>query len=246
MYVISALVLSLVSINVKAQITRIDTTRNNRVVLKSSQFKTHRLFMYTLGLKVYGLEEFPKIFNQVESNELRPLPLSGLFFKINDNQISYRLSANFYSKDVSFRNECQDCEEANGDLTDFSAKIGFEKNFLYGPVQPYVAFDIGYRRNSFDGNVRDAANLIYTEPYDVTSLKNGLHLGTGLGIKFNPINHLTIAVESGIGSLYSYEKQERVYQGPNRTRTFNEYKKWEFLLQPVSMVSFQYNFGVTY
>ncbi|MFD2164367.1 hypothetical protein ACFSJU_18315 [Paradesertivirga mongoliensis] len=234
------------SITAAAQITRIDTVTATDVNLKPSQFRTQRLYMYTIGLKVYSLEEFPKILNQTNPNDLQNTVLNGLFVKLNDNQISYRLSANYYRKNISFKNECEDCEEANGRLKDFSTRIGFEKNFIYGAVQPYLAFDIGYRRNSFKGDVKNASSLDYTNPYEVSTLKNGFSMSPNFGLKVSPISHITIAVETGITLLYSYEKQERVYNDAGRTRTFSQFNKWEFLLRPVSMLSLQYNFGFTY
>jgi len=233
------------SLTLQAQITRIDTITNSK---KStfSKITSPRLYTYTIGLKVFSLEEFPKILNQINSNEFVSAPLRGAFIKINDNQISYRLSADFYSDNITFNNECEDCEVATGKVKDFSGKIGFEKNFIYGMLQPYLAFDIGYRRNSFDGKVESGTIPNYTNPYNVTSLKNGFLMSPNFGLKFNPINHFTIGIETGLSLLYSYEKQERVYQDANSTRTFNDYKKWEFLLKPLSAVSIQYNFGIMY
>lgn len=238
--------LLLSSLNIQAQTIRIDTITNSRKSQKYATMTSPRLYTYTIGLNAFSLEEFPKIFNQTNTNDFISTPLRGAFVKINDNQISYRLSASFYSDDITFRNECEDCEVATGKLKDFSAKIGFEKNFIYGILQPYLAFDIGYRRNSFNGAVESGTIQNYTNPYHATSLKNGLSMSPNFGLKFNPINHFTIGVETGIGLLYSYEKQERVYQDANNTRTFNDYKKWEFLLKPVSAISIQYNFGVMY
>ena len=235
-----------VSFSVNAQIRRIDTIATEDINLKPLQSTGQRIYMYTIAFKAFSLEEFPKILNQVNSDEYLSSFGSGLLLKLNDNQISYRIAGNFYSKDITFKNECEECEEANGQMKDFSTRIGFEKNFVYGAVQPYLAFDVGYRRNSFEGEVKNATALNYTNPYTVNTLKNGLLMSPNLGFKINPVSHFTLALEAGMGLLYSYEKQERVYQDMNRTRTFNEFRKWEFLLRPVSMVSLQYNFGLVY
>jgi hypothetical protein len=236
-----------ITIASQAQIRRIDTAN----VSESPRFKpvnteSPRQYMYSVGLKVYSIEEFPKILNQIDESRLFRPVLTGIFVKINDNQISYRLSANYYSDDISFKNECEECEAAKGEMKDFSTRTGFEKNFIYGKLQPYFAFDIGYRRNSFEGNVQNASTINYTNPYDVSTLKNSLSLSPAFGFKVNLIDHFALAIETGIGLLYSYEKQERTYQDANRTRTFNDYKKWEFLLRPISAVSVQYNFGLAY
>ena len=230
----------------QAQIRRIDTVDVSNIKLTSSQSSSQQLFMYSIGVKAFSIEEFPKILNQTNSDRLVNTYMSGVFLKINDNQISYRLSANFYKKDMSFNNECEECERANGKLKDFSTKIGFEKNFVYGIVQPYLAFDLGYRRYGFKGDVKNGTTANYSNPYQVTTLKNGFLMSPGFGVKLNLISHFTLAVETGVGLLYSYEKQERVYNDPDPRRTFDSFKKWEFLLKPVSMATIQYNFGQTF
>lgn len=242
---VTLVLFSIISFNIQAQITRIDTINTTDINLKPSQYATQRLYMYTIGLKLYGLEEFPKILNQVNSNHLVNTPMSGIFVKINDNQISYRLGVNFYTKDISFKNECEECEEATGTVKDFSTKIGFEKNFVYGTLQPYLALDIGYRRNSFKGDVENASSEMYTNPYEAITLKNSFLMSPNFGLKFNPTGHLTLALETGLTVLHSYEKQERI-QKEDRSRFFSQYNKWEFLLKPVSMLSLQYNFGLAY
>ncbi|MBC8052505.1 MAG: hypothetical protein H7Y13_05535 [Sphingobacteriaceae bacterium] len=239
-------VLVVASVSTQAQIIRIDTVDNSNVKIKSSQYKTSRLYMYTIGLKAFSYEEFPKILNQTNANNLVTTVVNGVFVKLNDNQISYRIATNFYKQNITFKNECEDCEEAKGQVKDFSARVGFEKNFVYGMLQPYFAFDIGYRRNAFKGDVANAGTLNYSNPYEVNTLKNGLSLSPNFGLKFTPVSHFTFSIESGIGLLYSYEKQERVSKDINRTRSFSQYNKWEFLLRPVSMATIQYNFGLAY
>jgi hypothetical protein len=226
----------------QAQITRIDTIKSTSINFRPAQHDNQRLFMYTIGIKAYSLEEFPRVLNEVKTNHNVSTLGNGVLLKLNDNQISYRIGANFYSKDISFKNECKECEEANGKLKDFSTRIGFEKNFVYGTIQPYFAFDIGYRRNSFDGNLK---NLTTLATYDVNTLKNGFLMSPNFGLKVSPASHITLALETGIDLLYSYEKQEKT-SNQTQEKTVNQYRKWEFLLKPVSLLSLQYNFGLTY
>lgn len=240
------LLFSIFSLFSQAQITRIDTVSTTEVNLKPSQFKSQRLYLYTVGVKAFSFEEFPKILNQTNSSDYISTIANGIFLKLNDNQISYRIAANYFSKDLSFKNECDECEEANGKMKDFSTRIGFEKNFVYGVLQPYLAFDLGYRRNSFNGEVKNGSIPGYTTPYDVSTLKNGFLMSPNFGLKLNIVSHFSLAIETGIGILHSYEKQEKTYRDMNRTRTFTDYKKWEFLLKPVSMIGLQYNFGLAY
>lgn len=234
------------TLTIKAQVTKIDTVNIQSLRSNTYQFKSHPLYLYTIGLKAFSIEEFPKILNQINSDDFTTTFMNGVLLKINDNQISYRLVGNYYSKNITFKNECEECEEANGKLKDFSATIGFEKNFIYGIIQPYFAFDVGYRRSSFNGEVKNATALNYTDPYAVTTLKNGFLLSPNFGLKVNLLTPLTLVAETGIGFLYNYEKQEKVYRNLSRPPTFQEYKKWEFLLKPVSMLSLQYNLGLTY
>lgn len=234
------------SISSQSQIRRIDTMATDSKAVNYSSYKSPKLYSYTVGLQVFSIEEYPKILNQVNSNDLINGTFNGAFVKINDNQISYRMFGTFLSKDLTFRNECEDCEKASGKMRDFALKIGFEKNIVYGVIQPYMAFDIGYRRNSFKGDVSNASALAYTNPYRVSTLKNGFLMSPSIGFKLNLIQHVSLAAETGLGLVYSYEKQEKTYEDANRTRTFNDFKKWEFLLKPLSMLSVQYNFGATY
>ncbi|WP_256012475.1 hypothetical protein [Desertivirga xinjiangensis] len=243
------LLLLLIPFISQSQIRKVDSTLI-RVASRNTDFpkyKTQKLYSYTIGIKAFGYEEFPKILNQVDAEEFKKQYLSGLILKINDNQISYRISGNFFSDRISFRNECAECEEVEGKLSDNALRLGFERNFMYSAVQPYFGFDIGFRRNIFKGKSRAIENSGYPS-YDVKTQKNGFSLAPLFGLKFNIVNHFTIAAESSLDLLYSYEKQEKTYFGENfnRTPTFTDYTKWEFLFKPVGMLSLQYNFGELY
>ncbi|WP_207427372.1 hypothetical protein [Pedobacter sp. SYSU D00535] len=234
----------LLSILAQAQIVRIDTVYRPSKA-KRLTISTQPLYSYTIGLKAFSLEEFPKILNQTNPEEFRKRYFNGLILKYNDNQVSYRISGNYSFFDTSFDNECAGCQEATGKVEDNNLRVGFERNFVYGLVQPYFGTDIGYRRNTFKGQVtsKDPANF---ESYEVRSLKNGFAFAPLLGIKFNVINHFTLAAETSFSFLYSYEKQNRTTSGADRSPSFNDYRKWEFLFRPVNMLSLQYNFGLNY
>ena len=227
-----------------AQVTRIDTVKPIKLTYKPSEYESQKQYHYSIGVKAFSIEEFPKILNQVNSTNYINTAMNGVFLKLNDNQISYRLSGNYLEKNITFRNKCEDCEKAYGKLKDFSAKIGFEKNFNYAVLQPYFAFDFGYRRNSFDGDVENATALNFTTPYEVKTLKNGFLMSPNLGVKINLLSRVTLVAETGMGLLYSYEKQEKIFKDVNRTRSVNTYNKWEFLLTPVSMLGIQVNLSL--
>jgi len=230
----------------QAQIKRVDTIQTIARKPKTSGYQSHKLYAYSIGVKAFGYEELPQILNQVNNNDFRREYLSGFIFKFNDNQISYRITGNFYADDISFKNDCPECEEAKGKVKDNSLRVGFEKNLMYADIQPYIGFDLGYRRSSFKGTSENATSTLYTTPYDVKTQKNGFSISPLIGVKFNLIDHITIAAESSLDLLYSYEKQERTFKDARPTRTVNKYNKWEFLLRPVGMLSLQYNFSEQY
>lgn len=236
----------LVSLFSNAQIRRIDTTYTNSKRIPPAQYHSQTLYSYTVGFKIFSLEEFPKILNQVHTNDYVRSYVNGIMLKYNDNQISYRMSGSFFSDNISFKNECEECELAKGKVVDNAVKIGFEKNFIYAAVQPYFGIDLGFRRNTFDGTVNDAGTLDYTTGYDANTTKNSLSFSPVFGIKLNLVNHFTLAAETGLDLLYSYERQEKTLYDNSRTRLFSKFNKWEFLLKPVSILSLQYNFGVSY
>ncbi|WP_374164918.1 hypothetical protein [Arcticibacter sp. MXS-1] len=204
------------------------------------------LYSYTIGFKLFSYEAFPKILDQVNADQLRRSSFNGVILKYNDNQISYRLSGNFYSQLISFRNRCSECEEVNGRLTDNQIKVGFEKNFIYSSVQPYAGLDIGIKSSVFKGGVSQQSNTIYDPRSSVRTEKNGISLSPVIGVKFNLINHLSLAAETTMDVLYSYERQERGNPTDPASTTLHKYYKWEYLLKPVGMLSVQYNFGAIY
>ena len=237
--------LSIISFSLQAQIVRIDTLTTKyeyAPARRKSILETE--YKYTLVLKAIGSQQYPKHFNQLNSGDFIQTTLNGLMFKFNDNQISYRLSGDYYhDNDFSFKNECSDCEVVNGKVSNLSLKVGFEKTLNISTIQPYFGFDIGFNNSKFDGDATNAGNISFTTPYHANSEKTSGVLGPVLGIKFNLVKHLTFGVESGLDFLFTYEKQEKNYNDAQRSRTFKENKKVDILLKPLAIFSLQYNFG---
>ncbi|MEO8794953.1 MAG: hypothetical protein ABI390_05765 [Daejeonella sp.] len=230
----------------KAQIVQIDTIRPTyHYKSTSTDLVLQSDFYYTVGFKLLSFEQLPKILNALNSNEFYASKLNGLIVKFNDNQLSYRISGSYLQKDISFENQCTDCEQTNGKLTDVQIKIGFEKNITHSILQPYFGMDIGYRNNNFKGESISMNMPNSDSSYDVTTEKNSIVYGPVLGIRLNAIKHLTLSAESGIDLLYSYERQTKAYRDAGRTQTFQKYNKFEFLTRPLAFLSVQYNFGLT-
>lgn len=245
-YLYSMITLTLIGLNLNAQIIQIDTVKSTYIYKKQSKnnYINQTEYMYTLGFNLLSIGQFPKILNQTNSADyIRSIP-NGLMFKFNDNQISYRISGNFYKNDeFSFKNDCEECESAKGKLNDLAIKIGFEKNINYTVIQPYLGVDLGFKRNRFKGQATNAGFTDYTANYDVVAEKTSGVIAPVIGIKFNTIQHFTLALESSIDMLYSYERQEKTYHDAQHTRTFQKNNKMELLIRPVAFLSLQYNFA---
>lgn len=190
-------------------------------------------YNYTIGIRAFSLMQLPKILNQTNTQDYTNAYGNGIMLKFNDNQISYRISGNYFRNDIGFDNTCSTCEIANGKVTDYSFKIGFEKNFNYSIVQPYFGFDIGYRSNRFTGNINQKNPLVGNNTQTADANKNGLVLTPVIGLKVNILPQLNIFAESNLDFYYSYEKQD-VTQVGGVGRTVNTYRKWEYLLNPIS------------
>jgi hypothetical protein len=192
-------------------------------------------YNYSIALRGYSLMQMPKVLNQTEAQSYTHAYLNGIMVKFNDNQISYRLRANYFRKDISFNNQCSTCEIAEGKLTDYSFTIGFEKAFNYAKVQPYFGTDVGFRSNNFGGEVRNANPKSTNSPYNVTADKSGFMVAPLIGLRINPISQISIFAESALDFYYSYERQETTQQDAANTRSFSKFNKWEFLLNPVTI-----------
>lgn len=197
-------------------------------------------YNYSLAVNGYSLMQMPKILNQKDAEEFAHFSFRGGMIKFNDNQISYRLGGSYLKKNVKLVNDCVGCQEANGEVTDYSFKLGFEKNINFSRIQPYFGFDIGFRYNKFDGTLKSTTEGLSSNgsplpPNGVETSKTGFTAAPIIGVKFNPVSMISIFAESNLEMFYSYERQEMVAADANNTRTFNKYNKMEWLLNPVTV-----------
>ena len=200
-----------------------------------SYSQTNGNYNYSLVARAFSIIQLPKLLNQTDQPYLNTY-FNGAMLKFNDNQISYRLSANYLNKSTSFNNNCANCELADGKTTDYSVKIGFEKSFNYSGIQPYFAMDAGFRSTVFKGVINNTnPQRVTVSPSSIEGSKNGFVASPVLGIKLNPIPMISIFAESNLEFFYSYERQETVALDASNYRTLNKYYKTEFLLNPVSV-----------
>jgi hypothetical protein len=192
-------------------------------------------YNYSIGVRAFGNAQSPKILSQTNSQDYRNSYFDGVMIKFNDNQISYRITGNYFRKNIAFNNQCNTCEIAAGLVTDYAFTIGFEKNFNYGRVQPYIGADMGFKSNNFTGEVKTANPKNMSAPYDVDTDKNGFVTSPLVGIKVNAMKQVSFFIESSLSFYYSYERQETIQQDALNTRSFVKFNKWEFLLNPISI-----------
>jgi hypothetical protein len=184
---------------------------------------------YSFGVSGYNYLEMPELLNQVKNHRYTESNFSSYIVKFNDNLFSYRLSGSYLHKNTQFSNECESCELATGKVKDYSFKTGFEKNLIYGPVQPYLGFDLGYRSNEFDGY------LAGSDQRNVSTRKRGFTLSPILGIKLNPIKEISIFAEGNLEYFYAWGKTDQDTQQDPAIHSGNRFQKGELLYNPISV-----------
>ena len=197
---------------------------------------------YSFGIKLFSVEELPKIMNEVRENTNYQIPsLNGLVFKVNDNQISYRFQINMLNtNNYSFKNECADCETVTGNYDELNFKIGFERNITYSRLQPFYGIDLGYTAAKFNGVSANSNSNTFL--YNANVQKNSVLAHTFVGLKFNIIKYLTLSAESGIDFIYSFEKEIKS-NNSNVVISSNSFRRSRFVNKPLGMLSLQFNFG---
>ena len=208
------------------------------IISTASYAQTNGDYNYSIGVRGYNYVQMPDVLNQTNNDNYVDTYFSSYIVKFNDNLFSYRLNGSYLKKDYKFYNNCESCELGDGEMKDFSFKVGFEKSFNYAVIQPYFAFDLGYRSNKFKGVLASINQDGQTDPgpvYNLHATKEGLTITPVIGIKVNPVKQLSIFVESNLEFFYAYERQERVTNGIPNSLTLNKYKKSEYLINPVAL-----------
>lgn len=190
---------------------------------------------YSVGFNAFSYLQLPRIADQ-DPLKYITTKFNGGVFKIDDRQINYRLSGRFINQSLDFKSNCTNCNLVNGKVTDYAIKLGFEKNLNYSSIQPYFAFDIGYRYNRFKG-LRDFVNLQRTTALtdQLEAIKNGITLGPTLGLRISPVEQLSIFAEGSFELYLSRLRTQTVAQNPSALSTESSENKKEFLFSPVTV-----------
>ncbi len=236
-----------------AQVTKIDTVAYPDPILpKKRKYNFNTDYWYTVAVRAYAYEQFPSILNQPSGQPFQTSYLNGILFKVNDNQIGYRLQAAYFDKDISFDNECDGCATANGGLKNTTVKIGVEKTVNYSRFQPYFGTDIGFMIQRFNGIVGPIAN----PTVKAEDSKNALLVSPLVGFKIYVVPRLAVGVEANFTMAYTYQKSNQYarlkdsegnytdkveYETiPNQTKRY----RWEYFFAPVAAITLQYSFGL--
>lgn len=197
---------------------------------------------YSVGFNGFNYLQLPRIADQDPLKYITS-KFNGGIFKIDDRQINYRLSGRFINQSIDFKSDCANCNLVNGKVTDYAVKLGFEKNLTYSSVQPYFAFDIGYRYNRFKG-IRDFIGLQRTSILtdQMETIKNGLTIGPTLGLRISPVEQFSIFAEGSLELYLSHLRTQTVAQNTAASSIETSENKKEFLFSPVT-VGLQFHLG---
>ena len=239
-YLLLAVLLSFGAVQLSAQVTNIDTVDYpDPIIPKSNTYNFNTDYWYTVAVRAFGYEQFPLLLNQPSGQPYHSSYLNGLLFKINDNQISYRLQAAYFNGDIAFDNECDGClPQVKGKLRNTALKVGVEKSVNYSRVQPYFGGDLGFMFQQL--NTRGYGNTtVFSE-----DTKNALLFSPFVGVKVYVVPRIALGVEANFNIAYTYQKMNSYtddsFSGaPNQVRRY----RWEYFFAPVAAVTIQYSFG---
>ncbi|MGV3761443.1 hypothetical protein [Parapedobacter sp.] len=240
-YLLLVVLLSFGALQLSAQVTNIDTIDYpDPIIPKSNTYNFNTDYWYTIAIRTYAYEQFPQLLNQPSGQPYHSSYLNGLLFKINDNQMSYRLQAAHFRNDIAFDNECEGClPQVKGKFSNTAIKVGIEKSVNYSRVQPYFGGDLGFMFQQL--NTRGFGNAtVFSE-----DTKNALLFSPFVGAKVYVVPRIALGVEANFNIAYTYQKvnsyTDDSFTGvPNQVRRY----RWEYFFAPVAAVTLQYSFGL--
>ncbi|SFC51817.1 hypothetical protein SAMN05421747_11343 [Parapedobacter composti] len=227
-------------LQLSAQVTRVDTvTYPTPAIPKQHKSNFNTDFGYTVAIRAYAYEQFPQLFNQSAEQPNRSSSFNGLLFKLNDNQISYRLQAAYFDDVVSLDNACEGCPPSmTGQLKNTAIKVGMEKNVNYSRFQPYFGADLGFMVQRF--------NTEGHGPVIAEDNRNALLFSPFIGAKVYIVPRVAIGAEANVNIAFTHQKTSNYYSEALAARTADQTKKyrWEYFFAPIAAITVQYNFGL--
>ncbi len=170
-----------------------------------------------------------------------------MVLKINDNQLSYRLSGSYFKKGIRVTDgDCKDCDDATaGNFENTNLKLGVEKNLIYARLQPYIGADIGVIRQKFERN--SSVSPVLGE--GLTDEKTAGVITPFLGLKINITPWLAIVGEANMNVAFGHQKTTRNTLSAEKNapeRAESTAYKWDYYFSPVAALSLQFSFGSIY
>ncbi len=212
-----------------AQVTRIDTVQYADTPLPKREVQTFNTdYLYTIGLKFFGYEQFPAILNHSDNSTHFNTYFNGLMLGFNNNQITYRLQASHFRND-SFGNNSS---EAFGKFQNTTLKLGFQYNITYLRVQPYLGADLGVMLQRYRSGY-----LLTDDITTMTDRKVAALVSPFLGVRAFIIPRLSVAAEANFNVAHSTQKTTGSIDGSKTKHA------WETFFSPVAGITLQYHFG---
>lgn len=216
-----------------AQVTRIDTVQYANTALPKQQTRTFNTdYLYTIGLKAYGYEQFPSILNASGDDAYFNTYFNGLTLGFNNNQMTYRLQASHYRNDQFGNNACLDCQEAFGKLSNTALKLGFQYHLNYLRVQPYLGADLGVMIQHYRAGYAPAG-----ESNTIVDRKVAPLASPFVGVRAFIVPKLSVAAEASFTVAHSAQKTTGGIESGKTKHA------WETFFAPVAGISLQYHFG---
>jgi len=240
-YILLFVVLCFGTGRLDAQVIKIDTVDYpDPIIPKTDKYNFNTDFWYTIAIRAYAHEQFPQLLNQPSGQPFQNAYLNGILFKINDNQISYRLQAAHFNDQITFDNECEGClPKVTGKFRNTAFKVGVEKSVSYSRIQPYLGADLGFMIQKLSTKGYGNATVFAEDN------KNAALISPFIGVKFYLISRLAIGAEANFNIAYTYQKvnnyeDDSFSSAPNQTKRY----RWEYFFSPVAAVTLQYSFGL--
>src|SRR2546428_4634029 len=190
-------------------------------------------YKYEIGLKLLSYSELVPIKGTSYNNSAYYSSYPrGIIFKTHDNQFSYRFSFNYrnYKRYGS--------DTLSNKYKDLSVRTGFEKDFIYSEIRPYIGFELFYYRSDFKGSFENPSFQNST----LINARNGIGFSPIIGIKYSPIDRLTISVESNVEGIWAFDKQKVYTTNSNMTTTLPSNDHFEVYFNPLAMFTVSYSF----
>ncbi|UKJ06633.1 hypothetical protein [Solitalea lacus] len=206
---------------------------------KPSEAQNISPYKYSFGLNLVSYnEQIPVVGTDYNNNDYVASYANELIFKVRNNLFSFRLGARYnHFNDQNPTPDCATCASNTGKYQNLKVGLGFEREFLYTLVRPVIGLDLFYYRSDYKGQTLPSLGV----ESNYTNNRNGAGFSPFIGIKFYPVDRVTIMASSSIESIWFHEKSETETNGIKYS-TPGHYS-FETYFNPIAGLTLIYNFG---